>query len=62
MHFTNIPKDAKLHVSNAIKFSIHDGHPSFSAADTNLVDANLYAERLIKPVYQNGFKLPEMPM
>ncbi len=62
MRFTNIPKDAKLHVSNAIKFEIHDGHPSFSAADNNLVDANLYAERLIKPVYQNGYKLPDMPV
>lgn len=62
MRFTNIPKDAKLHVSNAIAFEIHDGHPSFSAADKTLVDANEYAARLIKPVYQNGFKLPELPM
>jgi hypothetical protein len=61
MRFTNIPADAKLHVSNAIEFSIHDGHPSFNAADKVLIDANDYAARLIKPIYQNGFKLPELP-
>ena len=61
MRFTNIPRDAKLHVSNAINFSIHDGHPSFSAADTKLVDANEYAASLIIPKYRDGYKLPDMP-
>ena len=61
MRFTNIPAEAQLHVSNAINFEIHDGHPSFHAADTVLVDANAYAARLIKPEYQNGYKLPELP-
>ncbi|MCR5778934.1 MAG: Gfo/Idh/MocA family oxidoreductase [Bacteroidaceae bacterium] len=61
MRFTNIPADAKIHVSNAIEFEIHDGHPSFNAADKVLIDANPYAERLIKPVYENGYKLPELP-
>jgi hypothetical protein len=61
MRFTNIPEGAKLHVSNAINFEIHDGHPSFTSADKTLIDANEYAARLIKPVYQNGYKLPELP-
>ena len=61
MRFTNIPADAKIHVSNAIEFEIHDGHPSFNAADKTLIDANEYAARLIKPVYHNGYKLPELP-
>ena len=61
MRFTNIPADAKLHISNAINFEIHDGHPSFTAADKTLIDANEYAARLIKPVYHNGYTLPEMP-
>ena len=61
MRFTNIAPNAKLHVSNAIEFSIHDGHPSFTSADKVLIDAIPYAERLIKPEYQNGYKLPELP-
>jgi len=61
MRFTNIAADAKLHVSNAIAFEIHDGHPSFDSADKVLVDANEYAARLIKPVYQTVYKIPEQP-
>jgi hypothetical protein len=61
MRFTNIAPDAKLHVSNAIEFSIHDGHPSFTAADKVEINAAEYAARLIKPVYQNGYVLPELP-
>ena len=61
MKFTNIAADAKLHVSNAIEFSIHDGHPSFTTADKVEINAAEYAARLIKPVYHNGFVLPELP-
>jgi hypothetical protein len=61
MCFTNIPAGAKIRVSNAIEFEIHDGHPSFRDADKVEIDANDYAARLIKPEYQNGYKLPELP-
>ena len=62
MRFTNIPADATI--SNVIedKFQIHDGHPTFDRTYTEPVDANLYAERLIRPVYRDGWTLPEMPL
>ncbi len=61
MRFTNIPAGATI--SNVIedKFQIHDGHPTFDRTFTEPVDANLFAETLIKPVYRDGWTLPEMP-
>ena len=61
MKFTNIPADAKVRPSNEIKFSIKDGHPTFKNNDTTPMDANEYAANLIKPIYYNGYKLPEIP-
>ena len=62
MRFTNIPADATI--SNVIedKFQIHDGHPTFDRTYTEPVNANLYAEQLIKPVYREGWVLPDMPV
>ena len=62
MKFTNIPADAKVRPSNEIKFSIKDGHPTFKNNDTTPMDANEYAANLIKPIYYNGYKLPEIPV
>lgn len=62
MRFTNIPKDAKIRAVIEDKFQIHDGHPTFDRTYSDPVDANEYAASLIKPVYQNGYKLPDMPM
>ena len=42
-------------------FSITDGHPTFQNTYTDPVDANLYAQELIKPKYRHGWVLPEMP-
>ena len=43
------------------KFNIVDGHPTFDRTYTEPVDANEYAARLIKPVYREGYTLPELP-
>ncbi len=61
MKFTNIPAGAK--VSSMIKdgFEIHDGHPTFNKTWTDPVDARQFAAELIKPVYKNGYALPELP-
>ena len=42
-------------------FSIHDGHPTFNKTYTDPVDARKFAAELVKPVYENGYKLPELP-
>ncbi len=62
MRFTNIPEDATI--SNVIedKFQIHDGHPTFDRTYTEPVNARAYAEQLIKPVYRDGWVLPDMPL
>ena len=61
MRFTNIPEGATI--STVIKdgFQIHDGHPTFDKTWTEPVDANQFAQELIKHTYQNGYSLPEMP-
>lgn len=61
MKFTNIPASAKIRTIIEDKFHIHDGHPTFDRTYSDPVDANEFAARLIKPVYENGFKLPELP-
>ncbi|MGN0068135.1 MAG: Gfo/Idh/MocA family oxidoreductase [Prevotella sp.] len=62
MKFTNIPADAKIRSIIEDKFQIHDGHPTFDRTYSDPVDANEFAARLIKPVYREGYKLPDMPM
>ena len=61
MRFTNIPKDAKIRTIIEDGFMIKDGHPTFDKTWTDAVDANAYAEELIKHTYHNGWKLPDMP-
>ena len=61
MRFTNIPADAKIRAIIEDKFKITNGHPTFDRVYSDPIDANEYAARLIKPVYQNGYKLPELP-
>lgn len=61
MKFTNIPSDAKIRTIIEDGFKITDGHPTFNKTWTDAVDANAYAEELIKHTYQNGWKLPDMP-
>ncbi len=61
MRFTNIPENATIRNVIEDKFQIHDGHPTFDRTYTEPENARVYAERLIKPVYREGWKLPEMP-
>ncbi len=62
MRFTNIPAGETIRFIVEDKFHINDGHPTFDRDYTDPVDANAYAERLIKPVYREGWTLPELPI
>lgn len=62
MRFTNIPKGAKIQLCKEDGFSITDGHPTFDKTWTDPIDANEFAEGLIKHTYRSGWKLPEMPV
>ena len=61
MEFTNIPEGAKVRAMIKDGFTIHDGHPSFNKTFTDPVDARQFAAELIKPVYREGYVLPDMP-
>ncbi|MCU7695543.1 Gfo/Idh/MocA family protein [Haoranjiania flava] len=61
MRFTNIPKDATIRTIVKDGFKIHDGHPTFDKTYTEPVNANAFAEELIKHTYHNGYQLPAMP-
>ena len=54
------PRDRGM-VYNIQRFSIHDGHPTFENVYTDPVDANEFAANLVKPVFREGWKLPDMP-
>ncbi len=61
MRFTNIPADATIKTIIEDGFKITDGHPTFDKTWTEPVNANRYAEEMIKHTYHNGWKLPSMP-
>lgn len=61
MKFTNIAADAKIRTVIKDGFEIKDGHPTFDKKWTDPVNAIAYAEELIKHIYRDGWKLPEMP-
>ncbi len=61
MKFTNIPAGAKVRSMIKDGFTIKDGHPTFNKTYTEPVDAIEYAKQLVKPVYENGYVLPELP-
>ncbi len=61
MRFTNIPKGSTIRTLVHNGFSIHDGHPTFENEYTDPVDANEFAANLVKPVFRDGWKLPDMP-
>ena len=61
MRFTNIPADATIRSIIKDGFSIKDGHPTFNKTWTEPVNANEFAQELIKHTYRDGWKLPEMP-
>ena len=61
MRFTNIPEGATIRTMIHDGFSITDGHPTFENVYTDPVDANQFAKELIKPVFREGWTLPELP-
>ncbi|MCD8313659.1 MAG: gfo/Idh/MocA family oxidoreductase, partial [Bacteroidales bacterium] len=62
MRFTNIPSDATLRTCVKDGFTITDGHPTFDKTWTDPVDANAFAEELVRHTYREGYSLPDMPL
>ena len=62
MRFTNIPAEAQIRSVIKDGFHITDGHPTFDKTWTDPVNANEFAQELIKHTYHNGYKLPDMPL
>lgn len=62
MKFTNIPSDKTIKFITKDKFNIKDGNPTFARDYTEPINANEFADKLIKPDYHNGYKLPDMPI
>ncbi|TRX72126.1 Gfo/Idh/MocA family oxidoreductase [Carboxylicivirga sp. M1479] len=61
MRFTNIGDDETIKTVISDGFKIHDGHPTFDKEWTKPVNANAFAQELIKHKYRDGWTLPEMP-
>ncbi|MCL2098217.1 MAG: Gfo/Idh/MocA family oxidoreductase [Bacteroidales bacterium] len=61
MRFTNIPQDATIKTVIKDGFKITDGHPTFDKTWTDPINANQFAEELIKHTYREGWALPDMP-
>jgi len=61
MRFTNIPDDATISAVIKDGFHIKDGHPTFDKTWTDPVNAQQFAQELIKHTYRDGWKLPDMP-
>ena len=61
MKFTNIGANEEIRTVIRDGFEIHDGHPTFNKTWTDPVNANAYAEELIKHTYRDGWSLPDMP-
>ncbi|MBR8534451.1 Gfo/Idh/MocA family oxidoreductase [Carboxylicivirga sediminis] len=62
MRFTNIGDDETIRTVISDGFKIHDGHPTFDKEWTEPVNANAFANELIKHTYRNGWTLPDMPV
>jgi hypothetical protein len=62
MRFTNIGANETIRIIKKDNFKIHDGHPTFARDMTDPINANAFAEELIKHNYRNGWKLPDMPV
>jgi len=61
MKFTNIPADKTIQTVIHDGFTIHEGHPTFNKTYTEPVNAQQFAAELIKPIYREGWELPEIP-
>ena len=61
MRFTNIGANETIRTVIKDGFTIHNGHPSFNKTWTDPVNAQQFANELIKHTYRDGWKLPDMP-
>lgn len=61
MQFTNINADERLRLIIEDGFTIEDGHPSFNRDMTDWMNAQQFANSLIKTDYRDGWDLPAMP-
>jgi hypothetical protein len=61
MRFTNIDPSATIRTVIKDGFQIKDGHPTFNKTMTDPVNAQAFAQELIKHTYRDGWKLPDMP-
>ena len=61
MKFTNIGPDETLKIILSDNFEIVDGDPKFKTVWTDPINAQEFAQELIKHTYRDGWKLPDMP-
>ena len=61
MKFTNINDNEEIKIITKDNFEIHDGHPTFKKEYTDPMNANKFAQELIKHEYRDGWSLPDMP-
>ncbi|MGL6177966.1 MAG: Gfo/Idh/MocA family protein [Tannerellaceae bacterium] len=61
MKFTNISPNEQLSIVIKDGFTIKDGHPSFNKTMTDPINAQAFAQELIKHNYRQGWNLPDMP-
>lgn len=61
MRFTNIGPDETLKIMVEDGFSIKDGHPTFNKRYTDPINAQQFAQEMIKHNYRDGWKLVDMP-
>ena len=61
MRFTNIGENETIKTCIKDGFTIHNGHPTFNKTWTDPVNAQQFANELIKHNYREGWKLPAMP-
>jgi len=62
MKFTNIGPEEKLKFRLKSEFTVLNGDPKWNNKDTELVNAQQFAQELIKHNYREGWKLPDMPV
>jgi hypothetical protein len=61
MQFTNIGADETIKIMIEDGFSIKDGHPTFNKTFTDPINAQQFANELIKHNYREGWQLMDMP-
>ena len=61
MTFTNIDPNATVRSVIKDGFTIKNGHPTFDKTWTEPVNAQAFAQELVKHTYREGWKLPDMP-